>query len=366
MLFRRVLRNEVTPSGTPWILAGLGVACVIEPLFDPRWFSAAPPIVWVGVAALAGLPAYISAGAATPVVAVLLHKGLPPGAALAFVLTAPLPTAALLSLRGARGLLMAVGGAVLALLAGVALDAVVLIRPFPLHQVAETAAGPVGDACLMAPVARHPSPRTSPLHRAGLPPSLICPVGRARPDPPLDLCLIEPRPDEPARHFMVIMPQAMGCPEFPDGCEARSSVPSWMITARLTTDVAPSPRVIPGAVTTWCALPSAAAWVFPKSPACCGWGAPVGLKCSPALAANSPPQSPFSWTWKAWVPGESPDRSSSIVTGPSPVCLMVTLPSAVSPASGLTSADAPRSFPAGPDFWAPPQATNSKKIAFLT
>jgi hypothetical protein len=152
MLFRRVLRNEVTPSGTPWILAGLGVACVIEPLFDPRWFSAAPPIVWVGVAAFAGLPAYISAGAATPVVAVLLHKGLPPGAALAFVLTAPLPTAALLSLRGARGLLMAVGGAVLALLAGVALDAVVLIRPFPLHQVAETAAGPVGDACLMAPV----------------------------------------------------------------------------------------------------------------------------------------------------------------------------------------------------------------------
>jgi len=150
MLFRRVLQREATPSGTPWILAGLGVACLIEPLFDPQWFSVAPPVVWMAVAALAGLPAYVSAGAATPIVVVLLHKGMPAGAGLAFLLTAPLPMAALFALRGARGLLMAGAAAAMAFVAGVALDSLVSISPFPLHQAAETAPGPVTGASLMA------------------------------------------------------------------------------------------------------------------------------------------------------------------------------------------------------------------------
>jgi len=75
---------------------------------------------------------------------------MPAGAGLAFLLTAPLPMAALFALRGARGLLMAGAAAAMAFVAGVALDSLVSISPFPLHQAAETAPGPVTGASLMA------------------------------------------------------------------------------------------------------------------------------------------------------------------------------------------------------------------------
>src|SRR5262249_41806803 len=113
LAFRKMFRPGTTPSGTPWMLFGLGVASALEPLVDRAWLGALSPLAWVAAAAAIGLPAYVSAGAATPIVAVLMHKGLPAGAALAFLLTAPLPVAAELRRVGARALAPAAAAAAL-------------------------------------------------------------------------------------------------------------------------------------------------------------------------------------------------------------------------------------------------------------
>jgi len=73
----------------PWILVGLGLAALIEPLLQAQWLSRLPPGVDVPLFALLGVPSFVCASGATPLVAVLLHKGLSPGAALAFLLTGP-------------------------------------------------------------------------------------------------------------------------------------------------------------------------------------------------------------------------------------------------------------------------------------
>src|SRR5690606_17885966 len=61
----------------------------IEPLLDPAWLAALPGGADVALFALLGMPAYVCASGATPFVAVLIHKGVSPGAALAFLLTGP-------------------------------------------------------------------------------------------------------------------------------------------------------------------------------------------------------------------------------------------------------------------------------------
>jgi hypothetical protein len=104
----------------------------------------------VAVAALVGVPAYLSAGAATPIAAVLVHKGLSPGAALAFLMTAPLPVAAEVRRAGARALVPAGLAVVLAVAAGLGVDRFVAPAPFPLHQAAEAPPAPIAVACLMA------------------------------------------------------------------------------------------------------------------------------------------------------------------------------------------------------------------------
>jgi len=73
----------------PWVLAGLVIAALIEPLTDEGWLATLPPAVQVPFMAAVGLPTYVCASGATPLVAVLLHKGLTPGAAIAFLLTGP-------------------------------------------------------------------------------------------------------------------------------------------------------------------------------------------------------------------------------------------------------------------------------------
>jgi hypothetical protein len=150
VVFRRTLRPGTTPSGTPWMLAGLGVACALEPLWDPSWFGALSPTWWVAAAALIGLPAYLSGGAATPIVAVLVHKGLSPGAALAFLLTAPLPIAAELRRVGGRALGTAALAAGLAFVAGLLADRLLAPEPFRLHEAADAPPGAVAVSCLMA------------------------------------------------------------------------------------------------------------------------------------------------------------------------------------------------------------------------
>ncbi|PRQ02191.1 putative permease [Enhygromyxa salina] len=81
--------GEVLDSTGPWILVGLMFAALIQPWIDAEFFTSLGPVLQVVAFGLLGLPVYVCATGATPLVAVLIAKGLSPGAALAFLLTGP-------------------------------------------------------------------------------------------------------------------------------------------------------------------------------------------------------------------------------------------------------------------------------------
>lgn len=81
--------GDVLDSTGPWILVGLLLAAFIQPWVDGEALTRFGPLAQVPVFALIGLPVYVCATGATPLVAVLIAKGLSPGAALAFLLTGP-------------------------------------------------------------------------------------------------------------------------------------------------------------------------------------------------------------------------------------------------------------------------------------
>ena len=90
--FRRALGmgfGEVVDHTAPWIILGLAVAAMATPLVDTGALARIPRGWDVVVFTLVGLPIYVCAAAATPLVAVLLAGGVSPGAALAFLLTGP-------------------------------------------------------------------------------------------------------------------------------------------------------------------------------------------------------------------------------------------------------------------------------------
>jgi hypothetical protein len=73
----------------PWVLVGLLVAAIIEPAVDYERLSNLSAYLDVPIFALLGIPIYVCASGATPLAAVLIHKGVSPGAAIAFLLTGP-------------------------------------------------------------------------------------------------------------------------------------------------------------------------------------------------------------------------------------------------------------------------------------
>jgi hypothetical protein len=81
--------GEIVDHVGPWLLLGLVIASLAEPLLDGDWIVMLPFGVDVVIFALLGMPMYVCASGATPLVAVLLHKGVSPGAALAFLLSGP-------------------------------------------------------------------------------------------------------------------------------------------------------------------------------------------------------------------------------------------------------------------------------------
>ena len=87
----RVGFGEMVDATLPWILLGLALASVLEPFFrgPTLGLSSLPDSVEVVVFALLGMPIYVCASGATPLVAVLLTYGVSPGAAMAFLITGP-------------------------------------------------------------------------------------------------------------------------------------------------------------------------------------------------------------------------------------------------------------------------------------
>ena len=73
----------------PWILFGLALAALVEPLLDHALLHQIPNALQVPLAAVIGLPLYVCASGATPLVAVAMHKGISAGAALTFLLAGP-------------------------------------------------------------------------------------------------------------------------------------------------------------------------------------------------------------------------------------------------------------------------------------
>ncbi len=80
---------EVVDHTGPWIITGVVVAALVGPLFNSPWLLGLPWGVDVLLFALLGMPTYVCASGATPLVAVLILNGGSPGAALAFLLAGP-------------------------------------------------------------------------------------------------------------------------------------------------------------------------------------------------------------------------------------------------------------------------------------
>ncbi len=106
--------GDTVDHTTPWIMLGLAVAAFAEPLLDTEVVAGVSPWIEVPIFAALGVPMYVCASGATPLVAVLLHKGISPGAAIAFLLTGPatnLTTFGVLRSLHGRRLAMLFGGA---------------------------------------------------------------------------------------------------------------------------------------------------------------------------------------------------------------------------------------------------------------
>tara|TARA_Y100001978_G_C23697835_1_gene438717 strand:- start:2207 stop:4045 length:1839 start_codon:yes stop_codon:yes gene_type:complete len=80
---------DVVDDTAPWIMLGLGVAALADALLLTNALNSIPDWSEVALFALLGIPTYVCASGATPLAAVLVYKGVSPGASLAFLLTGP-------------------------------------------------------------------------------------------------------------------------------------------------------------------------------------------------------------------------------------------------------------------------------------
>jgi uncharacterized membrane protein YraQ (UPF0718 family) len=80
---------ETVDSIGAWLVAGLALAAALEPFLKPEWAASIPRGLDIVIFSLLGMPLYVCASGATPLAAVLLAKGISPGAVLAFLITGP-------------------------------------------------------------------------------------------------------------------------------------------------------------------------------------------------------------------------------------------------------------------------------------
>lgn len=148
--------GEVVDTTAPWILVGLALAAAAQALLGTRLPELLPAGFEVETLAILGMPAYVCASGATPLVAVLIANGVSPGAALAFLLTGPatnVTTVGILTrLHGRRvALAFAAAVVVLAVLLGRLVDGVLdLSGGIPQLTMTPDAEAGWNDLCLIA------------------------------------------------------------------------------------------------------------------------------------------------------------------------------------------------------------------------
>jgi uncharacterized protein len=148
--------GELADHIAPWIMVGLAIAALLEPLLRDDWLATLPPGLDVPVAAIVGLPGYVCASGATPLAAILMHKGLSAGGAIAFLLTGPATNvttfAVLASLHGRRfAFAFAAGVTLLAVALGFGVNLWLGPQPaLPLHAAAAEGASTLEAICLGA------------------------------------------------------------------------------------------------------------------------------------------------------------------------------------------------------------------------
>jgi hypothetical protein len=81
--------TQVVDETVPWIVVGIVLAALLAPHLDLSAIGALPYQLDVLLFALLGLPIYVCATGATPLVAVLVAAGASPGAGMAFLLAGP-------------------------------------------------------------------------------------------------------------------------------------------------------------------------------------------------------------------------------------------------------------------------------------
>ena len=86
--FTRGIPELVDHTG-PWILIGLLIAAGLQPFLGSGFHHGLPSGWEIPAFALLGMPLYVCASGATPMVAIFLMNGVSPGAALAFLITGP-------------------------------------------------------------------------------------------------------------------------------------------------------------------------------------------------------------------------------------------------------------------------------------
>jgi len=113
----RVGFGDIVDGTGPWIVFGLIVAALADPVLKEyaHLLSNMPDVVEIGAFALLGMPIYVCASGATPLVAVLIANGASPGAAIAFLLTGPatnITTFGVLSALHGRKIAILFGGVI--------------------------------------------------------------------------------------------------------------------------------------------------------------------------------------------------------------------------------------------------------------
>jgi uncharacterized membrane protein YraQ (UPF0718 family) len=94
----RFALGETVEHTGPWIVFGLFVAALVEPFVDPGAIRSVPLPLLVTVLAIVGAFVPTCASGVTPLLAVLIHKGISPGALLAFLIMAAAGNARVLRL----------------------------------------------------------------------------------------------------------------------------------------------------------------------------------------------------------------------------------------------------------------------------